>query len=94
MKSKKSNPRERKNQNKTVFFPLPEIAPFIRYVGTAQLPPEGKYQNTHIGVEICYICSGKGKFCQKKDIHFNFYRGDIFIIKARREFTIQAACDE
>lgn len=63
---------------RTIFNPLRKILPYVRYIGAAKLPPGGKYRNTHIGFEICYVDSGLGEFQQGKTYAINSGRVTSF----------------
>lgn len=67
-----------------------DVLPCIRYAGTSDFHPEGKYQGSYIALEIVYIVSGSGSFKQDKNAQFNFRKGDIFLIKPRRRFVMLA----
>lgn len=79
---------------KTTFWPLRDVFPFVRYAGTADFHPGAKYQSSYIALEIAYINSGAGSFRQGKNVQFNFRKGDVFLIKPRKQFVIQADSKE
>ncbi|MBU0716376.1 MAG: AraC family transcriptional regulator [Verrucomicrobia bacterium] len=86
--------KQNENNFKTTFWPLRDVLPFVRYAGAAEFHPGGKYQNSHIALEICYVASGAGSFKQGKNARFDLGKGDVFLIKPKRRFVFQADSKE